>query len=108
MTTKTYSKKPLSIKSATKVFADSVRKDIIKCYGDDCIPMLAYTVGMHPSGMLSGHCNWTIGATGYFRGEPSIDDVIHSDMLEFNNQINEYAQAKLVQLVEKWLDLINK
>lgn len=95
-------------KKAIKVYAESVKKDIINNRDVNEIPLFVYTCNLKDTGELRGHCNFTFGLTQYMAGGPDIRDIVHADMIEFNDRINMYAQEKVVGLIEKWDDMLSK
>lgn len=96
----------MGLKKAIKMYADSVKKDIINNRDADDVPLFVYTLNMDGgTGELKGHCNFTLGMTQYMAGGPDIRDVVHADMVEFNDQINMFAQKKVSELIEKWEDM---
>jgi len=97
-----------SIKEVIKIYANSVRKDIIANCNESRIPLLVYTMDLDSRGDFIGRCNFAPGTTQYLKGTPDIDDVIIADMHEFNSKINELSQKLMKEYLEKWYDLVHK
>lgn len=101
-------KNGMGFKKAVKIYAESVKKDIINNRDENEIPLFVYTCNLKETGELRGHCNFTFGLTQYMASGPDIRDVVHADLVNFNDQINMFAQEKMVSLIEKWEDMIGE
>lgn len=97
-----------SIKEAIKIYANSVRKDIIANCNESRIPLLVYTMDLDIRGDFIGRCNFALGTTQFLKGKPDIDDVVIADMHEINSKINDLTQKLMKEYLEKWHELSSK